>query len=238
MPKRKDGDMNVRKIISYGENGQLIYAAALLKEMIQEIDILMKDYSVTPEEENDLNQLKQKCQNLLEKHESFYEVGRRINKELLLPENAEYAWKHKEFPPHASPTFDEMNAGLQECFELEDRVAETVVARIWKEETEKEVDYTKGKNFYHVVHSGPISGVVLPGSPRFQENSWFSTSYISCSLLTGNHMDMYNSNVGIEFYVDKDSLVCASRRDCATSEVTRQNIRTIQKVRTMDKRKR
>jgi len=221
--------MNTRRLAGYNGIDELSYAYQLLQTMIQEISTILIDYEVTPEEAEKLDMAKARFQNFLEKYPEYYLLTKKINDELLSTENVEYSMKHRVFPEHASSTYDIVDKELQECFSLEDDLAQSVIARIWREETDKDVNYRRGEEFCHVFHSG-YGEVILPGSTKYRENPYSNTAYVSCSLVTGRHMDLYNSSTGIEFHVDPEAFVCASFQDCATREITHPNLHTVKEV--------
>ncbi len=222
--------MNYRKLGGYTTVSQeLMYAFGLLNKMLQELDGLEKDYRINEDEQKKTDDLKNKIKSFFQKWGSkSYDADRTILNELLTPSNVEYATQNKRYPENASKTFSEISKDLEDIFISEDEIANSVIARIWRQETSKD-DGEVNSEFFSIVHSG--GGFInLPGSERYRTDNYSNNSFISCSLLSDKHMDMYNAQVGIEFEYSPEAFLSASRRDCATMERSSQSVMTTGKI--------
>lgn len=221
--------MSTRKFVDWNsplndiQNGLL-----LIRHMVKDIDIMLSDYELSEEKVEYLKMAKEKYEEFLQRYEGKgYALSDKVHTELMTPENISYAFEHGRYPKDPSKTFVSLSAEFEECFEIEQKIHDDIVAPIWEEYLSNgDDDLELGQDFAYVVHSG-VGFISLPNMPGYRGGKYNNNSYISASLLTGKHMSMFNSNVGLILRINKDNLMAASYIDCVTRFGSTPNVNTV-----------
>lgn len=210
----------------YSNSYELEGIVTKIKSDLIKLKTYGKDYGLS---EENLNYYIGHIKQVLEL-KKFPDISRIINQELLSNENLEYTFEHNKYKEDASLTGVEFQKTINNIFEVEEAYRK-LVSRIWDKSLTDINSFKNGDDFKLVVHSSHSSlPSSLPGTKGYIDNVYRNGEYISCSLLTGKQMDMFNSNIGLSFDVDNDNYICASDFDCVTHTSQIPTIRSVKKI--------
>ena len=186
-------------------------------------------YEIGLMNEQEPNVIYEKALNLLDafnkKYPDLYALEQQILDDLLLPDNVEYAFKHKKYPQDASKIGMELEQDLKDIFELEEQLKQVALNK-WKMLTPFE-DIQNGERFITVGHASYL----VPGTLNTETINFYRTLYLSCSLFSDKELNTF-SNFKTVYLIDvnEDNYIASSYIDSVTADFDSSQFETLKEI--------
>ena len=164
------------------------------------------------------------------KYPDIRAIGQNILRDLISPENIEYAFKNpNSYKEDASKIGLAFQKDLYKIFELEDNLSKLAEKKF--EEMTPFEQIENGGEFMVVGHAS----YQLPGvsnNPNYRKNQ---KEYVSCSLFSNNELNTFMDNKIVYLLgVTEDNFISASHFDVVTRETRHPSIHSLKEIETDD----
>lgn len=165
------------------------------------------------------------------KYPNFNKISSLILDDLLKPDNVEYCYINKKYPPNASQLGMDFEKDLKSIFELEEKLSKLSISITCNSVTKYE-DIVNGEPFMIFAHATDY----LPGTPDMRNYRKGGHRYLSCSLLTNNELNTFNNcKIAFVYEPTENNLILSCYCDSATGTFYHPGFHTIKEIKTNNK---
>ncbi len=173
-----------------------------------------------------------KVKKFKEKYPNLSDIARKINKDLVTPENVEYCLLNGKYPNTASKIGLEVENDLKDLIDLEGYLQE-YTALLWQQKLTKFNNIINGKDFMIVAHAS----YNLPGLQNDANYKPNHNLYLSCSLFSNKELNSFlHQKLLFVVDVNKENYIASSSVDCVTADFDSPSFQTMKTIESQGKK--